>query len=207
MRRLLFIMLLAVMIPAGCASVKPISYEKRLLVAIGDLQNQTGNPEYNESMDGLTGILLDEMQETECFRLIERQRLKAMLEEMQLGMTGLLDPDKTKEVGQLLGVDAILFVNLASVRHTSDVNNAFIAKSEKEKIEVKLDARLVAVNTGEILATARNTQMYTKHIGTAFGFITSGNKADVKAIVHASLEAALKEIASQIASNISRRRI
>jgi len=209
MKRLFCILLIAGFTAiTGCASrsshtIKPTSHEKRLLVAVADLQNMTDNPEFASlKVDGLTGSLIHELHETRCFRVVERQRLMAMLEEMKLGMTGLLDPKKTKEVGRMLGVDAILFVNLASVRYNSDVNTAFIAKSETEKIDVTLDARLVTVETGEILATAKSSSRYRKTVGTAFGFIRSGEKADRKTVVQDSLESSLMELANEIASQI-----
>lgn len=211
MKRLLCILLIAgFTVHTGCIfssshTIKPIKYEKRLLVAVGDLQNRTGNPEFDSVMvDGLTGSLIHELYETKCFRVVERQRLMAVLEEMKLGMTGLLDPKKSQEVGRVLGVNAILFVNLASVRHNSVVDNAFIAKSEKETIDITLDARLVAVETGEILATAKSSSHYGKTIGTAFGFITSGEKANQKSVVQENVEYMLKELANEIARQISR---
>lgn len=210
MKRLFYILLIAGFITTtGCTSrslhaIKPISYEKRLLVAVADLQNRTNNPEYDSMVDGLTGSLIHELHETECFRVVERQRLLAILEEMKLGMTGLLDPKTTKEVGRMLGVDAILFVNLASVRYNSDVTTAFIAKSEKENIDVTLDARLVTVETGEILATAKSSTHYRKTIGTAFGFIRSGEKADQKSVVQAGLEYSITELANDIAWQFSK---
>jgi len=211
MKRLFYVLLIAGLIATtGCISgtshtIKPISYEKRLLVAVADLQNRTGNPEYDSLMvEGLTGSLIHELNETECFRVVERQRLLAMLEELKLGMTGLLDPKKTKEAGRMLGVDAIFFVNLASVRYNLDVTSAFLAKTETEKIVVTLDARLVAVETGEILATAKSSTRHWKAIATALGFVTTGQKSDQKSVVQDTMESSLKELATEIAWQLSK---
>jgi len=212
MKRLLFVLFIAgVIANTGCISktshtIKPISYKKRLLVAVADLQNRTGNPEYDSLMvEGLTGSLIHELHGTECFRVIERQRLTAILEEMKLGMTGLLDPKKTKEVGRMLGVNAILFVNLASVRYDYNVDTVFpLAKAETEKIDVTLDARLVAVETGEVLATAKSSTRYENNFGTAIGFVKRGGKADQKSVVQVGMESSLKELAHEIAWQFSK---
>lgn len=204
--------LLAMVLATGCASgmqgnaVKPINYDKRPLVAVGDVQNRTGNADYDALMDGLTGSLIYELHETRCFRLIERQRLKAMLEESKLGMLGLIDPKNSKEVGRMLGVNCILFVNLASVRHSSDVSSAIVAKTETETIEVTMDARLVAVETGEILAAAKASSLYKKTTGSAaLGLLRSGDRANQMVVVQSSLEESLHDLAYKIAAQISER--
>lgn len=213
MKRLTVILfILGLMISAGCASgpslrsVKPIDYNKRGLVAVGDLQNLTGKPEYDPLLDSLTGSLIVELHETECFRVIERQRLKSILEEMKLGMTGLTDPAKTKEVGKMIGADAILFVNLASVTYDASKTSAFIVEAAMEKIEMTLDARLVSVEKGEILATSKITIPYSNFYGSGyFGLMKAGEKADQKVLVQKALERSVKHLAREIAWQVSKK--
>lgn len=207
MKRHGYALLLAAYIAAsGCAggaagnAPPPVSYEKRILVAVGDLQNRTGNGEYDALTDGLTGSLIYELHETRAFRLIERERLKAILDELKLGMLGLIDPRNAKEVGRMLGIQAVLFVNLASVRHSSDVSSAVVAQAETETIEVTMDARLVAVETGEILAAAKSASLHRKLTGSAaMGLIKSGDKVDRLSVVQNALEASVRELAQKIA--------
>jgi curli biogenesis system outer membrane secretion channel CsgG len=157
----------ALVIAASCASgpslrsVEPIDYNKRMLVAVSDIQNQTGNQDYDPLMGGLTGRFAAELHETECFRVIERQKLKSIIEEMKLGVAGLTDPAKTIEVGKMAGAKAILFVNLASVTYSSKKDSTFFAQDVKEEIETIMDARLVAVETGEILAASKISIPFT----------------------------------------------
>ena len=90
--------------------IKSIPYNKRILVAVGTIENKTGDTSHNATLENATGIFISELDSTECFRLIERQRIKTILEEQKLGMAGIIDPSKTKEVGKILGADAILLI-------------------------------------------------------------------------------------------------
>ncbi len=213
MKRLAVILFISgLVIHAGCSSgpslrsVKPVDYNKRGLVAVGDLQNLTGNRDYDPLLDSLTGSLIVELHETECFRVIERQRLKSILEEMKLGMTGLTDPAMTKEVGRMVGADAILLVNLASVTYDASKSSAFIVDATREKIEMTLDARLVAVEKGEILAASKITIPYSNFYGSGyFGLMKAGEKADQKVLVQKALERSIKHLAREIAWQVSKR--
>ncbi len=211
MKRLSVILFMsALVIAAGCASgpslrsVEPIDYNKRILVAISDIQNQTGNQDYDPLMGGLTGRFAAELHETECFRVIERQKLKSIIEEMKLGMAGLTDPAKTREVGKVAGAEAILFVNLASVKYSSKKDSTFFAQNVKEEIETIMDARLVAVETGEILAASKISIPFTNRY-SSFCFFKDGEKADQKQIVQESLEKAVKHLAREVAWQVSKR--
>ena len=205
---ILFILGLAMY--AGCASgpslrsVEPIDFNKRMLVAVGDMQNQTGNQDYDPLMGDFTGGFTAELHETGCFRVIERQKLQAIMEEMKLGMAGLTDPAKTREAGKMAGAEAILFVNLASVKYSSKKNSTFFAQDVKEKIETIMDARLVAVETGEILAASKISIPFTNRY-SSFCLFKDGEKADQKQIVQKNLEKSIKYLARELAWQVSKR--
>jgi curli biogenesis system outer membrane secretion channel CsgG len=200
----------ALVIYAGCASdpslrsVEPIDYNKRMLVAVSDIQNQTGNRDYDPLMGDFTGSFTAELHETGCFRVIERQKLQSIMEEMKLGMAGLTDPAKTREAGKMAGAEAILFVNLASVKYNSTKDSTFFAQNVKEEIETIMDARLVAVETGEILAASKISIPFTNRY-RSFCLFKDGEKADQKLIVQQSLEKAIKHLAREVAWQVSKR--
>jgi hypothetical protein len=211
MKRPAVILLISGLVMAvGCASgpslrsVEPIAYEKRPIVAVGDIQNLTGNQDYDAFMDVLTGDFIAELHETECFRVIERQKLKSIMEEMKLGMAGLTDPARTREVAKITGATAILFVNLASVKYSSKKDSTFFAQDVKEEFETIMDARLVAVETGEILAASKISIPFVNRY-RSFCLFKDGEKADQKLIVQKSLEKASKHLAREVAWQVSKR--
>ncbi len=184
-------------------TVKPVPAAKRLLIAAGDFQNQSGNASYDPLMDGLTGNFISELFSTECFRIVERERLKSILDEHKLGMTGLLDPDKTKEIGKLPGVDAIVFVNLSSVIYRVEKKEAGMAITEKETFEINLDARLISIETGEILAAAKTSIPFENEF-SSLGTLKKGEKIDPKIFVKKGLEDSAKILAHELAYQISK---
>jgi len=74
----------------------------------------------------------------EGMQVVERRLLLKILEEQKLGGTGVLDPTSAKELGKVLGVDAIITGTLID--------------GDDGKTEV--NARMIHTMTGEILAAA-----------------------------------------------------
>ncbi len=209
-RRSVVLLIAGLAAVVGCATgptlrpVRPIDFGKRMLVVVDDVRNETGNPEYDSLMDGLAGKITAELQETDCFRMIERQKLKSILEEMKLGTTGMAVRSGSAEAGHLAGAEAILFVSLASVKYDESRNSTFFAKDVKEEFETVMDARLVAVETGEILAAAKISIPATNRY-RSFCLFKDGEKADRNLVVKKSLDKANKYLAREIAWQVSKR--
>jgi hypothetical protein len=72
-------------------------------------------------------------------QVVERSLLKKALEEMKLGTSGLLDPETTKELGKVLGVDAVVVGTL----------------NDLSKRKTELNARIIQTETGKILTASQ----------------------------------------------------
>jgi TolB-like protein len=81
--------------------------------------------------------LVTRLGDLEKFRVIERQLLAKIIAEQKLSLTGVVDPASAKQLGKILGVDAIV---------AGSVTN--LAQS------VRVNARLISTETGEVFATA-----------------------------------------------------
>lgn len=77
--------------------------------------------------------------ETGKVEVVERNLLDKVVEEMRLGITGILDETTTKEIGKILGVGGVVTGTLHDI--------------SAEKTEV--NARIIDTQTGKILAAAR----------------------------------------------------
>jgi len=174
-------------------------YEDRLLVAVVDFQNRSGEVEYDGMMESVTEAFLGDLNGTAQFRIIERERLVALVEEMELSASGLTDPSTVREVGQVLGVEALVFGNMSAITYSRNRQSIFIAYTEGEKTEVTLDARLVRTETGEILATARSTASVSQRNWVAFGFARLGRKMDQRSIIQTALQRASQQLANSVA--------
>ena len=203
----LFLFFLIVLL-SGCYSISKLNlknipetpYDKRLVIAVVDFQNKSGDPDNDKLMKGISGTILSELQNSKHFRLIERQKLKSILDELSLSLTGLINPDKAKKIGKLLGVDALLFGNLSSVKYSKNKQTVFIAWTEGHKVEVSLDARLVNVKTGEILAASKSSSYVKQRNWVAFWFARLGQKIDKSSILQTGIDLNCKQLANDIAN-------
>jgi curli biogenesis system outer membrane secretion channel CsgG len=75
-------------------------------VAVVDFQNQTDN-KYNLG-NGVGNVLVSKLAEQGYYEMMERDRIQSVMKEHALNLTGAVDPNTVKELGGLLGVDAII---------------------------------------------------------------------------------------------------
>ena len=150
---------LAVLSLLTCSPHPPVPFspssEQNLYDRIDDLANQlTENlpgerqlkiaviefPDQNKNITGLGRFLSEELtvrlfQTAKFGKIIERALLYKVIEEHELGLTGLLDEATVKEVGALLGVDAIATGTITDL-------------GEK----IRINARLIDIEKGVLLA-------------------------------------------------------
>ncbi|MBN2041700.1 MAG: hypothetical protein JW864_16810 [Spirochaetes bacterium] len=204
MNKITLIFFPLLLLSISCSSgnnAKTIPLKDRLLIAVTEFQNLTGDRQYNSLLDPFNGNFVFALQKTQCFRLIERKRLNALLREHKLKMSGLVDPEKSAEIGKLLGIDAVLVGNLAAVNYTSDKSKAGIAETVTEYIEIIINARIVSVQTGEILASGKSLSSF-ENTFRSIGKVTTGEKADLKLFVKQAMDKAADEIAQELANQV-----
>ena len=81
--------------------------------------------------------LITRLYIAENFKVIERQLLSKVIAEQKLSLSGVIDPASAKQLGKLLGVDAIVSGTITNLSQS-----------------VKVNARLISTETGEIFAVA-----------------------------------------------------
>jgi len=72
-------------------------------LAVLYFHNKSGNAGLDPLQKGLAFMLITDLSQVEGLDLIERVKLQALVEEMDLGKTGLIDADTAPRAGQLLG--------------------------------------------------------------------------------------------------------
>jgi TolB-like protein len=68
-------------------------------------QNKTERPEINPVQKGLAAMLITDLSTVKGVQVIERVKLQALVEELGLGTSGLVEPDTAPRVGKLLGAE------------------------------------------------------------------------------------------------------
>jgi TolB-like protein len=125
-------------------------------VAVLYFENQ-GNPDLEPLKVGLAQMLITDLTGTPGVAMVERTQLQAILNELELGHSGKVDPDTAAQVGKLLGAEYMVLGTYFEMMGT-----------------LRLDARLVRVETGEIVfakgvnGKAADFMDLEKELATAF---------------------------------------
>jgi len=83
--------------------------------------------------------LITQLAQLKGFRIIERNLLRKLLEEHALSETGVLDENSTKQIGKILGVDALVSGTLIDLGTS----------------QTEVNARVLDAQTGAILMASR----------------------------------------------------
>lgn len=84
---------------------------------------------------GLADILITEISKIEAFRVVERDKLRDVVMELEFGQSELVDPSTAQKMGKLLGAQDLLF-------------GAFVYSSGDN---IRVDVRIVEVETGRTI--------------------------------------------------------
>jgi len=115
--------------------VADLSQNQKSKIAIIEFSNLQGQT--TEFGQYLAEELITRLYLTNKFEVIERQLLNKVLKEHQLNLSGLVDESSARELGKILGVDAIASGSV------TDLGNS-----------VKVNARLISTETGKIFSVA-----------------------------------------------------
>lgn len=102
-------------------AIRPI--EARNTVAVLYFENKTGNPEFDPLQKGLTLMLITDLYAVKGLQVVERVKLQALVEEMGLGTSGLVQPGSAPRLGRILGARWIIGgeITKGSIRIQSNV--------------------------------------------------------------------------------------
>jgi curli biogenesis system outer membrane secretion channel CsgG len=118
---------------------------------------------------GITDLLIDKLVNDGTYRVIERQAMSKVLEEQNFSNSNRADPATAAQIGRLLGVDTIIIGDITQFgRDDHNLNTGGMGSTlgkfgvggiglHKSKATVVITARMVDVNTGEILASSSGT--------------------------------------------------
>jgi len=118
---------------------KPIPEIEKAKIAILEFQGLNEQAKKDNMGKMVTEIMTTSLVNSRAFNIIEREKLSKVLKEFQLSQTGLIDAASAKEIGKILGADAIVTGSVMMLRE-----------------RLRMDARIIDVGTGAIVA-AENT--------------------------------------------------
>lgn len=70
--------------------------------------NKTGNQEYDRLQKGLAVMLIHDLSQIKGVQVVERIKMQALLEELNLGKSGLVSSETAPRVGRVMGAEYLL---------------------------------------------------------------------------------------------------
>ncbi|MCK5145236.1 hypothetical protein KAR48_00685 [bacterium] len=122
--RVLILMLIVTILVGGCGSSAKISVAVRKPAAL-DLPGvkEIAVVDFkgvNRSGSQVATMLQSMLLKSQHFDIMEREKISSVLDEQNMGMAGIIDESTASEVGALLGVDAMVFGDVATYKVEAD---------------------------------------------------------------------------------------
>ncbi|PKP55501.1 hypothetical protein CVT91_15575 [Candidatus Atribacteria bacterium HGW-Atribacteria-1] len=107
----------------------------------------------SELSKAATDLMINALIKTECFRVFERIKLDAILEEQDFQVySGRVDPSTAVKIGKMLGVDLIVTGSVTSIIYQKSGGIKLGPLSLKKSVAtVTMTIRAINVTTGEII--------------------------------------------------------
>jgi curli biogenesis system outer membrane secretion channel CsgG len=176
---------------------------------------------------GISDLLIDRLTNDGTYRVIERRQLDKILQEQNLSNSDRADTSTAAKIGRVLGVDSIITgditqfgrddrnTNVGSVVNRFDRFGLGKVGVRNAKAVVAVTARLIDVNTGEILASVSG-RGESKRSGTNLlggggswagngsGALDMGSSNFSETILGEAVSGAVTQLASQLEQNADR---
>jgi TolB-like protein len=133
-------LVLLLCIPAACALAQDKG-QKTIAILYFENNSVVDKDKLDPLKKGLADMLITEMSKIKSLKVVERQRIQSVVEELNLGETDLVDKNTSQKMGKRLGAKVLLF---------GGFSNLFGDK-------LRIDARIVAVETGVTLKAEEET--------------------------------------------------
>ncbi|MGI0482695.1 CsgG/HfaB family protein [Geminocystis sp. CENA526] len=171
--------------------------DEKIRIAVLDFDySALSNPQwllniFGGTASGVSDIFVNRLVDSEKYRVIERSRINAVLQEQNLGATGRVDPSTAAQIGRLLGVEVVLIgsVTQFDIQKQGSSFGLFGVSVGGQTTEalVTLNVRAVNTTTGEIImgaegsgvGTQKDDQVYVLGMG---GGTTTSNEGKLLSV-------------------------
>jgi curli biogenesis system outer membrane secretion channel CsgG len=187
---------LALLLLASCvtATVSTVDEYERLprqiRVAVIDFENKTKYGARRLS-DAAAEILISELSRSGNFIIVERNRLDAVLAELEFQLSDLSEGENSAEVGKILNVEYLITGVISNFGVKTEGRDMLIAKQKIQTATAEVDLKVIDVETAEIVFSAYGRGEAQKSIGSTFGVGGTGGYDET--LAGDSLRAAIAE--------------
>jgi len=179
----------------------PFRAEDRYIVAVLPFQFKGEQEGYGSLGDKLVDITVVELFNTKRFRIVERSRIDAILDEIALSQKGVTEDKMASEIGQQVGAEMVLVGVLSAIKPFKKRDTIGVASIVAQGFEVTLQGRLIDLAKGEVVAVGQASGMEVQKEHMAMGAKT-GSVAPEEALLNRALEKAVKQLVNEFASQV-----
>ena len=176
---------------------RPAQAQAKPRIAVMNFANNSNWTWWGDQLGGAAADeLVTQLVKSNKYTVIERAQLQAILQEQQLGASGLTNAGTAAKIGQLLGAQLIMTGSITqfSIERTQlgirGIGGAY------SKAESKLDVRVVDTTTGEILLAAEGTG--SKRMGGGYFKGVSGERTFDAGAAAEALRPAVEHVVQEI---------
>lgn len=140
----------------------------KLRVGVVNFQNKTPSKVLGigEAAADILGTIL---QRTDRFIVIPQQDIESILAQQRMGATGIINPDTAAQMGQILGLNAIVTGAVTAYSEAEESSDYLVTKSKKQIARVTVDYRIVDTTTGVQIMADSGAGIYEKSARRVLG--------------------------------------
>ncbi|HAU38217.1 MAG TPA: hypothetical protein DCX07_10955 [Phycisphaerales bacterium] len=145
----------AAILLAGCEPQPEVVVGKQELqkirsVAVLPFEDAPGEYGQRSGM-AVCGLVTNELTNSGKFRIVERSRLKSIVDEQNLQATDLIDAQTAAKVGKVLGVDAVVIGSVNQYEMDKTTVYVHVVPIVSKEYKVGATLRMINVETGQIV--------------------------------------------------------
>jgi len=127
--------------------------------------SQTPKRRYPYKNDGevVSDLVSAELAKSFAFSVVERKKIKDVLEEQRFQQSSLIDPSTAVELGKLVGAQAVVFGRVNICCFDKQYRYSGNGRVEQELAFVNIDFKLADVETGAVIAFVHH-ELSTQHL-------------------------------------------
>lgn len=172
----------------------------KVRLAVLNFQNNTTNGFWGDRLgEAAADEITTQLVKTGDFTVVERQQLKAVLDEQHLGLSGAVDPATAARIGKLLGVQAVVLGSITKFSINRKSGGIGPLSASYAEAESQMDVRLVNTTTGEIVVVAEGGGK-KRFGGAAYKNVNFEQSFD-QGMAQEALRPAIQEAVGQIADH------
>lgn len=158
MSKKLFALIVGLAILGSAFAALPATAQDKPSIAVLEIKNKADNQYWwHGGGEAAQDVFVTELVKSGKYRVIERERINAIMQEKGLNLSGDIDPSTAMQIGKLLGADYMLAGSVTEYGVDTAEGGAPSVRGlpsfgfGKKNFTAALDARVFNVSTGEIV--------------------------------------------------------